>query len=190
MVTEETRNNVIVVIVLIAIAILIAAFIYVFSNSLLQVAQHGENTVNTIGKSVAGNVSKSADINQMNLVQFNKSMTDVIASNDRIVHSNNASINNLTAMVHNFSASNSKYLYAVTNNTSVNKISLYGIMKELKKQTLLLQNISKKLDVVPVAPVVPTPINNSTGDQKCMIKTPTICILPNGGGIVIGTNHK
>ena len=187
MVTADTRNNLLVLIILIAVAVLVVAFITIFANSILQVARHGEDTVNTIGKSVAGNVSKSSDINQNNLVQFNKSMTDVIKSNDRIVQSNNETISNLTDTVKNFSKSNSKYLSGVENNTKNNRITFLDLLKEQHKTTLVLQNISKQLNLVPIVPIVPN--NGSINPTKdCMIKTPTVCILSNGGGIII--NHK
>lgn len=173
MVTTDTRNNVIVIIILIATATLVSTFVLVFATSILNLAQHGENTVNMVGKSVAGNVSQSAEINRLNLMQFNKSMTDVIKSNDEIVQSNNNSINNLTDIVHNFNIANSKYLNSVNNNTGANSKLLNLIVKEL-------QNISKKLDMVPVTPI-PQP------NPNCTIKTPGVCIGPNGNIIV---NHK
>ena len=123
MVTPDTRNNIMTLAAIVAIAILITAFIYIFSSSLIQVAQHGEQTLNIIGKSVAGNVSKAADVNQLNLKQFNQSMADVIQSNDRIVSSNKQSITNLSTIVQNFSKINTKYLGEVDNNiTSNNKL--------------------------------------------------------------------
>jgi predicted PurR-regulated permease PerM len=140
LVTTDTRNNVIVVVVIIAIALLITTFIFLFSNSILQVAQHGENTINTVGKSVAGNISKSADINQLNLNQFNKSMTDVIASNNAIVSSNKQSLQNLSELVANFSKYNAQYLLMVGNNTGINKQSLQNILHELELQTQFMQN--------------------------------------------------
>ena len=135
----------------IAIAILITAFIYIFSSSLIQVAQHGESTVNIIGKAVAGNVSKAADINKMNLVQFNQSMADVVKSNGRIVESNEHAISNLSGIVQNFSRINTKYLGEVDNNiTSNNNIlqKLYSTHKEILES---LQNISKQLDMMMMA---------------------------------------
>lgn len=175
MVNPETRNNLIVVVIIVAVAILIVGFIYAFSNSLLQVAQHGENTVNLVGKSVSGNVSEATDINRLNLQQFNRSMTDVIASNDKIVVSNNNSIANLTGLVDKFSKSNSIYLGAVTNNTSANKGSLIAILTELKKQTALLTSIDKKL--TNTVPIVPLPPVVKPDSPDCIIKAPKICIL-------------
>lgn len=142
MVTPDTRNNIIVIVVIVAVAILVALFVVVFSNSLLQVADHGEKTINSIGKSVAGNVSEATAVNRLNLLQFNKSMSDVIQSNDNIVDSNNKSIANLTSMVNKFSKSNSLYLSAVTNNTGSNKQLLNDILAELKTQTELFRNIT------------------------------------------------
>jgi predicted PurR-regulated permease PerM len=182
MVTQDTRNNIVVIVVIVAVAILVALFVVVFSNSLLQVANHGEETINTVGKSVAGNISKSAEISQLNLNQFNKSMSDVIKSNDNIVDSNNKSLANLTTMVNKFSKSNSVYLSAVTNNTGANKQVLLSILTELKTQTAILKNISKQLNLIPVYPVP-----NPPKTQDCVIKTPTVCITPNGQII---TNHK
>jgi len=182
MVTPDTRNNIIVIIVIIAVAILVSIFVVMFSNSLLQVANHGEDTINSVGKSVAGNVSEATQVNRLNLNQFNKSMTDVIQSNDNIVLSNNQSLANLTKMVDKFSTANGKYLTAVTNNTGQNKKALNSILVELKIQTAILKNISKQLNMVPVAPV-PTPPK----DKDCIIKTPTVCITANGQII---TNHK
>lgn len=175
MVNPETRNNLIVVVIIVAVAILIVGFIYAFSNSLLQVAQHGENTVNLVGKAVSGNVSEATDINRLNLQQFNRSMTDVIESNDKIVVSNNNSIANLTKLVDKFSKSNGIYLGAVTNNTSANKGSLITILTELKKQTALLTSIDKKL--TNTVPIVPLPPVISPTDEHCVIKTPKVCIL-------------
>jgi predicted PurR-regulated permease PerM len=140
MVDNDTRNNLIIVVVLVATAILIAAFITIFSNSILDVARHGEETVNSIGKSVSGNISKSADINQLNLLQFNKSMTDVIASNDRIVHSNQQALQNLSGIVSNFSKYNAQYLLYVGNNTAANKQTLQDVLHELQLQTQFMQN--------------------------------------------------
>lgn len=164
MVTADTRNNIIVIVVLIAIAVLIAGFMYVFSTSLLEVARHGENTVNLVGKSVAGNISNATETNSVNLLQFNRSMTDVVKST-----------NNQT-----------KYLVQFNNNSLMNRNVFTQLLDEHMKTNKLLAEISKKLDIVPITPIVPTPINN-TQPKNCMIKTPTVCILPNGGGIII--NH-
>jgi predicted PurR-regulated permease PerM len=142
MVTPDTRNNIIVIVVIVAVAILVALFVVVFSNSLLQVANHGEDIINTVGKSVAGNVSEATAVNRLNLNQFNKSMADVIQSNNNIVESNNKSLANLTTMVNKFSKSNSLYLNAVINNTGTNKILLNEILAELKTQTELFKNIT------------------------------------------------
>lgn len=188
MVDGDTRNNLIVIIILIATAIIITAFVAVFYGNIADLAQSGESTINTVGKSVAGNISLSAEVNKLNLHQFNKSIDDVIRSNDKIVVSNNRSINNLTHIVHAFNMANSKYLGAVTNNTGANKGILMTIIHELKTQTAILQNISKKLDIVPVTPVVVN--KNGTIPQNCVIKTPTVCILANGGGIILGPATK
>lgn len=187
MVDSDTRNNYIVIIILIATAIVITTFVAIFYGNIADLAKSGENTINTVGKSVAGNVSLSADVNRLNLHQFNKSIGDVVASNDRIITSNNRSINNLTTIVHDFNKANSIYLSAVTNNTGANKGILSTIISELKTQTAILQNISKKLDVVPVTPVVVN--KNGTIPQNCVIKTPTVCILANGGGIILNPKH-
>jgi len=146
LVSPETRNNIVTIVAIIAIAILITAFIYIFSNSLMQVAQHGENTVNVIGKSVAGNVSQSAEINRLNLLQFNRSMTDVITSNDNIVKSNNASIGNLSALVKNFSAANTKYLASLDTTIAKNKLTFNDLLKEQKRASDFLEDIAKLLN--------------------------------------------
>ena len=162
MVSTETRNNIVTIVAIIAIAVLITTFIFIFSNSLLEVAQHGERTVNDIGKAVAGNVSKSADINQMNLIQFNRSMNDVIASNDKIVASNKASIANLSQIVTNFSASNTKYLSNVDQNISKNRVTFDLLLKEQKHTSAILVNISKQLAGIVTIPE-PNNTTNTTG---------------------------
>lgn len=164
MVTPESRNNIVTIVAIIAIAILITAFIYIFSSSLIQVAQHGENTVNVIGKSVAGNVSKSADINRLNLLQFNRSMTDVITSNDNIVKSNNASIANLSSLVKNFSAANTKYLASLDTTIAKNKLTFNDLLKEQKRASDYLVIISKQLSML--VGNITTPSNQSTISHK------------------------
>ena|GEM_PF-4450355 len=173
MVDADSRNNAIVVAVIIAVAIMVTAFIYLFATSILQVAHHGEETMNSVGTSLIGNISNATEVNQMNLMQFNKSMTDVIQSNDRIVDANNQSLANLSKIVHNFSSANTAYLNVVKNNTGFNGLILAKILATL-------QSIDKKLDLLPVTPIPQT-------NQSCTIKTPKVCILPNSGGIVI--NH-
>lgn len=161
MVSPETRNNIVTIVAIIAIAVLITTFIFIFSNSLLEVAHHGEQTLNDIGKAVAGNVSKSAEINQMNLLQFNRSMADVIASNDKIVASNNQSINTLSQIVQNFSESNTKYLSNVDQNISKNRITFDQLLKEQKHTSAILVNISKQLAGIVTIPEPNT--TNTTG---------------------------
>lgn len=161
MVTPETRNNLVTIAAIIAIAILITAFIYIFSSSLIQVAQHGENTVNFVGKSVAGNVSKSADINRMNLYQFNRSMADVIKSNDRIVDSNRYAIDNLSSIVQNFSKLNTKYLGDATANITSNNHLLQSLLATHHDILETLQNISKQMSML-VGNVSVTPANSSS----------------------------
>jgi len=146
---------------IIAIAILITAFIYIFSNSLIQVAQHGENTVNVIGKSVAGNVSESAAINRLNLLQFNRSMADVITSNDRIVDSNKNAISNLSTIVQNFSKINTKYLLDVDNNITSNNDLLRKLYSTHQEILGTLQNISKQMSMI-VGNVSVTPNSSTT----------------------------
>ena len=142
----------------IAIAILITAFIYIFSTSLIQVAQHGESTVNIIGKAVAGNVSKAADINRMNLKQFNQSMADVVKSNGKIVESNKHAISNLSTIVQNFSKVNTKYLGEVDNNITSNNKLLQQLYSTHTAILETLQNISKQLDMM----IAPTAGNATT----------------------------
>ena len=161
MVTPDTRNNIVTLAAIIAIAILITAFIYIFSNSLMQVAQHGENTVNVIGKSVAGNVSESAAINKLNLQQFNRSMADVIQSNDRIVDSNKKAISNLSTIVQNFSKINTKYLLEVDNNITSNNDLLHKLYSTHQEILGTLQNISKQMSMI-VGNVSVTPNSSTT----------------------------
>ena len=161
MVTQESRNNIVTIVAIIAIAILITAFIYIFSNSLIQVAQHGENTVNVIGKSVAGNVSESAAINKLNLQQFNRSMADVIKSNDRIVDSNKKAISNLSTIVQNFSKINTKYLLEVDNNITSNNDLLHKLYSTHQEILGTLQNISKQMSMI-VGNVSVTPNSSTT----------------------------
>ena len=161
MVTQESRNNIVTIVAIIAIAILITAFIYIFSNSLIQVAQHGENTVNVIGKSVAGNVSESAAINRLNLLQFNRSMADVITSNDRIVDSNKNAISNLSTIVQNFSKINTKYLLDVDNNITSNNDLLRKLYSTHQEILGTLQNISKQMSMI-VGNVSVTPNSSTT----------------------------
>ena len=161
MVTPDTRNNIVTLAAIIAIAILITAFIYIFSNSLMQVAQHGENTVNVIGKSVAGNVSQSAEINRLNLLQFNRSMADVITSNDRIVDSNKNAISNLSTIVQNFSKINTKYLLDVDNNITSNNDLLRKLYSTHQEILGTLQNISKQMSMI-VGNVSVTPNSSTT----------------------------
>ena len=161
MVSPETRNNIVTIVAIIAIAILITAFIYIFSNSLIQVAQHGENTVNVIGKSVAGNVSESAAINRLNLLQFNRSMADVITSNDRIVDSNKNAISNLSTIVQNFSKINTKYLLDVDNNITSNNDLLRKLYSTHQEILGTLQNISKQMSMI-VGNVSVTPNSSTT----------------------------
>lgn len=175
MVTSDTRNNIVVIVVIVAVAILVSLFVVVFSNSLLQVATHGENTINTVGKSVAGNITKSAEVNELNLNQFNKSMAD-------IVRSNNATIGNLTNVVHSFSDANIHNGKDLKNVISNNSKLFKALLDEHHKTTILLTNISKQLNLIPVYPVP-----NPPKTQDCIIKTPTVCITPNGQII---TNHK
>ena len=159
MVTPDTRNNVVTLVAIASIAILITAFIYIFSTSLIQVAQHGESTVNIIGKAVAGNVSKAADINRMNLVQFNQSMADVVKSNGKIVESNKHAISNLSSIVQNFSKINTKYLGEVDNNITSNNGLLQKLYATHKDILESLQNISKQLAMMMIAT---TTAGNST----------------------------
>jgi len=161
LVSPETRNNIVTIVAIIAIAILITAFIYIFSNSLIQVAQHGENTVNVIGKSVAGNVSESAAINRLNLLQFNRSMADVITSNDRIVDSNKNAISNLSTIVQNFSKINTKYLLDVDNNITSNNDLLRKLYSTHQEILGTLQNISKQMSMI-VGNVSVTPNSSTT----------------------------
>ena len=165
MVTPDTRNNIMTLAAIVAIAILITAFIYIFSSSLIQVAQHGEQTLNIIGKSVAGNVSKAADVNQLNLKQFNQSMADVIQSNDRIVSSNKQSITNLSTIVQNFSKINTKYLGEVDNNITSNNKLLQQLYSTHTAILGTLQNISKQMSMLVgnVSVTVPSDINETTG---------------------------
>jgi hypothetical protein len=177
MVSPDTRNNFIVIVVIIAVAFLVATFVYIFANSILQVANHGETTMNKIGKAVAGNVSNATQINSLNLMQFNKSMTDVIKSNGRIVASNNATIGNLTDTVMNFSKANIANGMGLKNLIGNNTKIFAALYKEQKRASDILQNMSKQLKIVPVTPI-PTP--SPTQNKTCNIYSPgfPFCILP------------
>jgi hypothetical protein len=177
MVNTDTRNNFIVIVVIIAVAFLVATFVYIFANSILQVANHGETTMNKIGKAVAGNVSNATQINSLNLMQFNKSMSDVIKSNGRIVASNNATIKNLTNVVHNFSDANIANGKGLRDNIANNSKLFIGLFKEQKRASDILANISKQLKIVPVTPIPPP---SPTQNKTCNIYSPgfPFCILP------------
>ena len=101
--------------------------------------------MNRIGKQLVGNISNATQINTLNLQQFNRSMADVVESNDEIVVSNNATINNLTKVVEGFSKANIANGKTLKDLIANNSHTFAELLAEQHKTSLILANISKQL---------------------------------------------
>src|SRR5215212_8796156 len=143
MVSNDDRNNLLIVIIVISTVVIATFLINHFISKIEQVTDHGEKTMDRIGKQLVGNISNATQINTLNLQQFNKSMVDVVRSNDQIVRSNNATIGNLTDVVHNFSDANIANGKALKDNIANNTKLFLALLKEQHQTTLVAQNISK-----------------------------------------------
>lgn len=146
MVTNDDRNNLLIIIVVITTVIIATFLINGFIAKMQQITEHGERTMNTIGKQLVGNISNATQINTLNLQQFNQSMADVVESNDEIVVSNNATINNLTKVVEGFSKANVANGKTLKDLIANNSHTFAALLAEQHKTSLILANISKQLD--------------------------------------------
>src|SRR5215212_3795001 len=145
MVSNDDRNNLLIVIVVISTVLIATFLINGFISKMEQVTDHGEKTMDRIGKQLVGNISNATQVNTLNLIQFNKSMSDVVKSNDQIVRSNNATIGTLTEVVHNFSEANIANGKALKDNIANNSKTFKALLEEQHKTTSVLSNISKQL---------------------------------------------
>jgi hypothetical protein len=170
LVTNDDRNNLLIIIVVITTVIIATFLINGFISKMQQVTDHGEKTMDRIGSQLVGNISNATQVNTLNLIQFNKSMGDVVKSNDEIVRSNNATISKLTEVVHNFSEANIANGKALKETISNNSKTFQALLIEQHKTTLVLVNISKQLaSQFPLvengtvsSSVIPTVYNNNT----------------------------
>jgi flagellar biosynthesis/type III secretory pathway chaperone len=145
LVTNDDRNNLLIIIIVITTVVIAAFLINGFITKMQQITEHGEQTMNKIGKQLVGNISNATQINTLNLFQFNKSMGDVVSSNDQIVRSNNATIGKLTDVVHNFSQANIKNGRSLADNIAHNTQTFLALLKEQHDATVYLGHISKQL---------------------------------------------
>jgi flagellar biosynthesis/type III secretory pathway chaperone len=173
LVTNDDRNNLLIIIVVITTVVIATFLINGFISKMQQITDHGEQTMNRIGTQLVGNISNATKVNTLNLFQFNKSMADVVTSNDKIVASNNVTIGKLTDVVHNFSAANIANGKALKDNIANNTKTFLALLKEQHDATVYLGHISKQLSSqFPLiengtvsSAVIPTVYNNHTGNQ-------------------------
>jgi hypothetical protein len=181
MVTAEDRNNFVIVVVILATAIVSGILISGFIDKMQQVSNHGERTMDKIGNKT----TKSLDTLVSNVTNATAKSSHnsmmIISSMNNMSNTINGSITNLDKNVKLFQTQNVGGISNMTG-TIASLIAIFQHQVYEQHQTnLWLSNISKQLQIVPVTPI-PQPSNN-TG---CTIKTPNVCILPNGGGIIIG----
>lgn len=173
MVTNDDRNNLLIIIIVITTVVIATFLINGFMAKMQQITDHGEQTMNRIGSQLVGNISNATKVNTLNLQQFNRSMGDVVESNDLIVASNNATINNLTDVVHNFSSANIANGKALKDNIANNTKTFLALLKEQHDATVYLGHISKQLSSqFPLeengtvsSSTIPTVYSNHTGNQ-------------------------
>ena len=86
MVSNDTRNNLIVIIVIVGVAALVTGFIAQFSATVLFVANNAQQTVHMVGSDLVGNISKLNTDQRNSLTALNRTMEHFTTENNINLH--------------------------------------------------------------------------------------------------------